>query len=413
MNWVSGVRCQVSGVCLSADAAHQHPTPDTRHPTPRSGLTLVELLVVILIISILAAAVLGVAAIAGQTAREARTRNIVARLHSFIAQQVDSYKSRRVKVRPKVLEGINDPSRSSVPQQVKNRERAQARVYALRELMLMEMPQRWSDLLLADVPSSLNVSASSYRYPYYLDLPSVGAGRVPRPELADVYRRHFERICDSNNKISGMPNTLEQVLANQGAECLYLIVINACADGEARSLIPESMIGDTDGDGALEFLDGWGRPIHFLRWAPGFNSEIQANASNLLDPNTGGTDVVPQQVTQNPKWEDTAARDHDPLDVQRVELAAFRLAPLIYSSGQDGEVGIEESDSYLWEGISNPNNNYSVGSPGNLTPKVSPYLRPSTSPPLYAGEVAAGDSEAKRAATDNIHNHLISMRPRR
>ena len=60
-----------------------------------------------------------------------------------------------------------------------------------------------------------------------------------------------------------------------------MVITIACGDGEARTLFHESNIGDTDGDGAPEFLDGWGHPINFLRWAPGFDSEIQLNANEL------------------------------------------------------------------------------------------------------------------------------------
>jgi hypothetical protein len=70
----------------------------------------------------------------------------------------------------------------------------------------------------------------------------------------------------------------------------------------------QAEIGDTNGNGWLEFLDGWGRPIHFLRWAPGFSaySDIQvADATN----------------------------HHDPFDPLRVDKNAFQLFPLIYSSG--------------------------------------------------------------------------------
>ena len=62
------------------------------------GVTLVELLITILIISILAALILGVAAVAGETAREAQTRNIVTRLHTLLAEYYDTYKTRRVQL---------------------------------------------------------------------------------------------------------------------------------------------------------------------------------------------------------------------------------------------------------------------------------------------------------------------------
>ncbi len=60
-----------------------------------------------------------------------------------------------------------------------------------------------------------------------------------------------------------------------------MIVTLACGDGEAKTLFKESEIGDTDGDGAPEFLDGWKHPISFLRWAPGFDSQIQLNLNTL------------------------------------------------------------------------------------------------------------------------------------
>ena len=39
---------------------------------------------------------------------------------------------------------------------------------------------------------------------------------------------------------------------------------------EAMEQFSQSEIGDTDHNGYPEFLDGWGKPIFFLRWAPGF-----------------------------------------------------------------------------------------------------------------------------------------------
>ena len=64
-----------------------------------------------MIISILAAAVLGVAAVAGETAREAKTRTIIARLHTLLMEHYDTYVNRRVKLRPTMLEpAINDQS---------------------------------------------------------------------------------------------------------------------------------------------------------------------------------------------------------------------------------------------------------------------------------------------------------------
>ena len=54
------------------------------------------------------------------------------------------------------------------------------------------------------------------------------------------------------------------------AELLYLVVTNA--DPEARATFSEREIADVDGNGLYEFVDGWGKPICWMRWAPGLES---------------------------------------------------------------------------------------------------------------------------------------------
>ena len=48
---------------------------------------------------------------------------------------------------------------------------------------------------------------------------------------------------------------------------------------EAMSQFGENEIADLDGDGWPVFVDGWGNPIMFLRWAPGFSSESAESQS--------------------------------------------------------------------------------------------------------------------------------------
>src|SRR5262245_42336820 len=129
----------------------QTPTSDLRPLTSRSGLTLIELLITITIIAVLAGMILGAASVAGETARESHTRHVITRLHTLLMQQLDTYKTRRVKLNPKVEEKINAMNISSAQ---KGQLRAIARLNATRELMMMEIPDRWSDLLLAAVPAS-------------------------------------------------------------------------------------------------------------------------------------------------------------------------------------------------------------------------------------------------------------------
>jgi prepilin-type N-terminal cleavage/methylation domain-containing protein len=373
---------------------------------PRPSFTLVELLVAILIIGILASALLGVAAVAGESAREAKTRNLIARIHTLLMEQYDTYKSRRVKVRQKVLDAIDDPVNNNVSAAVRGSEHQQARLYALREMMLMEMPCRWSEVLLNAVPTSPTGFPDAL-IPVYLDplggasASGTGAANFRTP-LAALYLRQYARMVGATNKLTNKPNTDADIKNNEGAECLYMVVINACGDGEAKSLFSESSIGDTDGDGAPEFLDGWGHPISFLRWAPGFASDIEPNANELPDTNS----TPPTGIGTNAAWEETAKLDHDPFDLFRIDIAAFRLIPLVISSGRDETFGIRMNTSNYWQGISNTNN------PFNLTgaPILSPYAKvndPADSMSVYLGSI---DTKDTTSATDNIHNHLIGTR---
>jgi prepilin-type N-terminal cleavage/methylation domain-containing protein len=375
-----------------------------------SAFTLIELLVAILIISILSAALLGVAAVAGETAREAKTRNIIARIHTLLMEQYDSYKSRRVKVRQTVLDAITSDTTTNAYQ--KGQLRQLAHLYALREMMMIEMPCRWSEVLLNAVPSSLLGSASDARCPMYLD-PLGGASAsasLPlnyRTPLAALYLRQYDRMVGAKNKLDQTRNNNQSdIVANEGAECLYMIVMNACGDGEAKSLFSESSIGDIDGDGAPEFLDGWGHPISFLRAAPGFVSDIQLNANDLPDSSA----IPPTITTPNSTWETAAKGDHDPLDLFRIDLAAFRLVPLIISSGRDEAFGIRMSTDSTWQGISNPTATFSLPLTPFTTPVLSPYARvhdPSDNAMVYLGTI---DTRDITTATDNIHNHLIGTR---
>ena len=378
---ISGVRSASGSRLLTLDSR-----------PPRSGVTLVELLITILIISILAALILGVAAVAGETARESHTRNIVTRLHTLLAEYYGTYKNRRVQIRQPVIDGINNFATNGA---VKGKYLAFARLYALRELMLMEVPDRWSDILLNAVPADPTGLADA-RYPFYQDMR--GNSPTGRTSLANIYLRRYAAIANLKNSLTGAFNTRDEILNNQGAECLFMVVTLATGDGEARAQFGEKDIGDTDGDGALEFLDGWGRPIEFLRWAPGFDSSIQINANQLGAP--------PSPSSQNTVWSTASSNDHDPFDIFRTDPPAFRLEPLIFAAGRDELLGIHIVNSYVvYQGLTlslltrepRPDN----------WPAIFPWAQ--VDDPDLPGKVFLGTNMAEGAA-DNVHNHLLGQR---
>jgi type II secretory pathway pseudopilin PulG len=342
---------------------------------------MVELLVAILIISILAGLILGVASVAGETARAATTRNIITRLHTLLMEHYDTYKTRRVRLASGVEAAINDRFPANSPG--RGRALAEARLYALREMMLMEIPDRWSDIALTDPETG---RAPAIRPPVYLDAVGTSNGRTA---LANMFLRRYVSIANPPSSLR-QPPTVDELTSNQGAECLYLIITLATADGEARSQFHESDIGDTDGDGAPEFLDGWGQPINFLRWAPGFDSQIQLNA-NLLE------DLSPEDQKL------AMSKDHDPFDVFRAETNAYRLVPLIYSGGRDESYGVFVVTGHVtW--LDQTNRNITL----NGFPALTPYAK--VDDPDLNVDVFLGTILDTGEATDNIHNHLLGRR---
>ena len=289
-----------------------------RLPT-RTGFTLVELLVTITSIGILAGIVMGALNAARQAARVAKTKSTIAKLDRIIMRRYEEYATRRVPI-----------STSGLPP----KQAARDRLDALRDLMRMEMPERWNDITNGPVSD------------------------IPWPALTKRYLVQYNRVY----------NSTDPAIVGKGsaAECLYMIV--ATGSAEDREQFNESEIGDTDGDALLEFIDGWGTPIRFLRWAPGFeDSDIQPT---ILPP--GNMEAM----------QAAALTDHDPFDTHGVDPDAYHLVPLIYSYGPDKQPGI--------------NTNFSSAPGINIADPFS--------------DLAVGEPDGTGDHYDNIHNHHIEQR---
>lgn len=314
-----------------------------RSATPRrTGFTLVELMVVAAIIAILAAMALGGMVTARQSANRDRTRATIAKIHSVIVPMYDEYKYRRVPIN----------TRGMHPNVA-----ATARLTALRDLMRMEMPERWKDITNAPLAFT--------------------GGPISRPSVSQAYLDRYSAITHANKDKYG------------SAECLYMIVtINGGED--ARRLFQDNEIGDVDGDGLPEFIDAWGNPIYFLRWAPGWTqSDLQPVIVDSLpfDPANWGTSFTSRK--------DAAAKDdHDPFDTRRADADAWRLTPLIMSAGPDGlyDVSFDFATTYEFTG--------------------DPYRMPVGVPVDAVNPTPAGDDPKNGSLDhyDNIHNHQLEAR---
>jgi prepilin-type N-terminal cleavage/methylation domain-containing protein len=282
----------------------------------RWAFTLTELLVTVTILGILAGLIFTAINSARQKARVARTKATIAKLHTIVMERYESYARRRVP--------INTAGRTAAQAQW-------ARLNALRDIMRMEMPECPDDVIQE---------------------PKVTG--VTRPAISQAYLARYN---------ASPPTPTYNV-----AEIFYMWV--TMTNPEARGQFAENEIGDTDGDGWPEFIDAWGNPIMFLRWAPGF---LPANGADT------------QVQTGDPD------KDHDPLDPYRVDSNAWRMVPLIYSAGPDGIYDIEIKADY---DMTNP---YAgdLGKPNDLDNE---------------SRTASDRANGTLDHYDNIHNHRLEVR---
>ena len=331
------------------------------------------MLITITILAILAGLFLGASNAAMESARKARTKTTISKIHSLLMERWDDYSTRRVDINPSIESSLVNAFGSD--QTALGEARQDTRLIALRELMKFEMPDRWSDVIGADINSyPRSTPWNSFPSPEFI---------ATRPAISKAYLRLYTRLNpDSSNG---------EVLVNQGAECLYMTVMLFTGDGEARTLFSQQDIGDVDGDGAPEFLDGWGRPIQFIRWPAGFvqRSELMSGESETEpDPfdffnrdNPQASRPAPSSYPYNVNWIASLGNND----------AAYRIIPLIYSPGADGITDINASGGYVTA--------------------FDPYARDPDPPNEFEFGLPRDDAmDGDDNSIDNIHNHLLDGR---
>ncbi len=155
---------------------------------------------------------------------------------------------------------------------------------------------------------------------------------------------------------------------------------------EASKQFNNTEIGDYDGDGLPEFIDGWGHPIKFLRWPVGFYNALEGYSD--LHP------IDPSGATQ--------PCDPDPFDPMGV-AGGFAVFPLIYSAGPDGVYDINTGYDY----------HYSLDGSGNLNPYISDVNTNLVGQPVHLNDDGSPDGPPDSSNLyhyDNIHNHVLEVR---
>jgi len=256
--------------------------------TRRVAFTLVEVLVSLVLVSILSGMVLTAVQGVTQQARLTRTKSIISLIDSVLQEQYESYKYRPLPV-------VTPDSATALPAGVLElvvlpSEAARVRLNMIRDLQRMEMPDRISDILAG---TSFNRPAEIYAATSRIMYRDNSGTLIPIQRdnvLANRITRRVEWYGDGSS-LSNVPSRFAGYVRrsqgvtwselHQASECLYLILASSFVGGTpAIEMIPASNIGDTDGDGMFEILDGWGRPIEFIRWPSGyFDPELAIDQS--------------------------------------------------------------------------------------------------------------------------------------
>ncbi len=300
--------------------------------TPRAGFSLVELLVVMAIIALLSTLSFVVLGRTGEAAREAATRTELRILSGALRDRVDAFheltasasqvdpdmpilKNTRV-YRDTVQEFQRWYSNANAGAQPSA---AACEVFVRKAMFKALFPQRVEDLFGYDGLSDNGIIVDdspmlARMYPSGTLLPTSWLGRNITTARAD------------------------------SSELLYLTLTEGDVYGLPPSEIDgidKNLIGDTDGDGNMEFLDGWGRPLQFYNWPTRL---MKDNGTAYTGTVTVGTTVYPTAsllisnlppvggVASGTVATATQARnriDRDPEDPMR----RLMVAPLIVGTG--------------------------------------------------------------------------------
>ena len=225
------------------------------------AFTLVEILVVLAIIGVLITILGATATVTIRKARESATTALLQKIDGLLDERLKGFEratksrdfERIVQQRAKSLEtgGIFGVRKSVIA------------AIARKDYFRQMFPQRWEDLAdgedqnwngIAD-PGETAFSPSTNAVPDVLE-------RIPGAVLAKL---QSQGPAIPTNPVSVTAARHE----TESAELLYYMLtqmesLGVPPVGEAEFSTNE--VRDTDGDGLLEFVDGWGRPLRFYRW---------------------------------------------------------------------------------------------------------------------------------------------------
>ena len=297
----------------------------------RRAFTLVEMLVTVVIIGMLATLSLAAFRVVQQSVKIDRTRSTIAKIDAYVMEEYEALRTRRIPV------NVMSASFSAVPVGAPaTAEYAGRSLDTTRDFFRLELPDRWSDITSQPLVFDWTTNPTTGATQQWTDhKPAATLG------MQGIYLR-------ARNALLTKGKTLDEANAilshYESAKLLYMIVMR---DQDARDHFREDEVTRPDEDGLPVFVDAWGNPILFIRWAPGFDqSEIQSevtpidnaaarlaasvDVSNRDDLNTEGVYRTGGMLAPVTTESGLPTATVIPISI------GWKLLPLIYSAGPDG-----------------------------------------------------------------------------
>lgn len=281
-----------------------------RHFTPRSGFTLIELLIVVAIILILAGLVLKVTGSVIANAKAAKTKQRLKVVQDLLAQRLDGFtqyfnNTENLKKQAEYLEAMSEA----------NNDADLAAILAKKKLMRRFFPQSLSEITSISAGPSHTAATESSAVLYYI--------------------------------------------LTKGTELGQPTLSAGAFDADA--------LRDTDGDGLLEIVDGWEKPIRFYRWPTRLvktnGTAVDTTYLTILSrsiPPTAQLSIDPD----DPKGKVAAISSFE----SRYHTPATFHQLLIVSAGEDGALGLyEPSDQTNFGYLAAPNGTAAADVADNYT----------------------------------------------
>ncbi|MEK6261742.1 MAG: prepilin-type N-terminal cleavage/methylation domain-containing protein [Planctomycetota bacterium] len=224
------------------------------HHSQRHGFTLIEVLVVVGLIAFLMALSIGVLRNSISSAKERATEATITKINGLVQQRVDAFN--RAMERSDLEPGIQQMLAKMSPANRNNKAMRRANeVMVKKDFFRYRFPQNFEEKnLLVSPPSGVTITLSAHKH------------------------------------------------ETQSAALLYWLLTQSEVYGVApvdESAFGSAEIKDTDGDGLLEFIDGWGKPLRFYRWPTRlFRCGEDFNENGALDAgedenNNGNLEAAP------------------------------------------------------------------------------------------------------------------------